>query len=129
LRCKVLGEGGNLGLTQQARVRFALQGGLCYTDAIDNSGGVEMSDREVNLKILLTAAVANGTLDRDSRNALLHDLTEAVTQSVLNDNRSQSLAISLDMPRAAEGFADFHGAMVALEQRGAMDRAAEALPT
>ena len=129
LRCKVLGEGGNLGLTQLARVRFALQGGLCYTDAIDNSGGVEMSDREVNLKILLTAAVADGTLDRDSRNALLHDMTEAVTQRVLDDNRSQSLAISLDMLRAADGFADFHGAMVSLEQRGAMDRAAEALPT
>jgi glutamate dehydrogenase len=56
LRCKVLGEGGNLGLTQRARVQFALNGGLCYTDAIDNSGGVDMSDREVNLKILLNAA-------------------------------------------------------------------------
>ncbi|HEX2168632.1 MAG TPA: NAD-glutamate dehydrogenase domain-containing protein, partial [Longimicrobiales bacterium] len=129
LRCRVLGEGGNLGLTQQARVRFALQGGLCNTDAIDNSGGVEMSDREVNLKILLTAAVANGTLDRESRNALLHELTDAVTDRVLDDNRSQSLAISLDMLRAGEGFADFHGAMVSLEQRGVMNRSDEALPT
>jgi glutamate dehydrogenase len=68
LRCRVLGEGGNLGLTQRARVHFALNGGLCYTDAIDNSGGVDMSDREVNLKILLNAAVAEGRLDRDGRN-------------------------------------------------------------
>jgi glutamate dehydrogenase len=60
----VLGEGGNLGLTQRARIEFALRGGRCYTDAIDNSGGVELSDREVNLKILLNAAVAEGRLDR-----------------------------------------------------------------
>jgi glutamate dehydrogenase len=129
LRCRVLGEGGNLGLTQRARVHFALNGGLCYTDAIDNSGGVDMSDREVNLKILLNAAVAEGRLDREGRNALLHELTTAVTDRVLHDNRSQSLAISLDVRRAASGYEDFHGLMVALERNRVMDRAGEALPT
>jgi len=129
LRCKVLGEGGNLGLTQRARVHFALNGGRCYTDAIDNSGGVDMSDREVNLKILLNAAVADGRLDIEARNDLLRELTDAVTQRVLHDNRSQSLGISLDEARAAEGFEDFHGLMVALERNRVMDRAGEALPT
>jgi glutamate dehydrogenase len=129
LRCRVLGEGGNLGLTQRARVHFALNGGLCYTDAIDNSGGVDLSDREVNLKILLNAAVAEGRLDSDGRNALLQDLTEAITDRVLSDNRSQSLAISLDARRAADGFEDFHGLMVAFERNRVMDRAGEALPT
>src|SRR5690606_5317072 len=112
LRCKVIGEGGNLGMTQRARVHYALLGGYCNTDAIDNSGGVDMSDREVNLKILLNAALADGRLDRDGRNALLHELTDAVTDRVLSDNRSQSLAISLDARRAAEGFEDYHGLMV-----------------
>ena len=129
LRCRVLGEGGNLGLTQRARVEFALNGGRCNTDAIDNSGGVDMSDREVNLKILLNAAVAAGRLDRDRRNALLQEVTEDVTQKVLNDNRSQSLAISLDAHRAGDGFEDYHGFMVALERSGVIQRAAEALPS
>jgi glutamate dehydrogenase len=129
LRCRVLGEGGNLGLTQRARVHFALNGGRCYTDAIDNSGGVDMSDREVNLKILLNAAVAEGRLDMDGRNVLLRELTDAVTEKVLHDNRSQSLAISLDERRAAEGYEDFHGLMMALERNRVLDRSGEALPT
>jgi glutamate dehydrogenase len=128
LRCQVLGEGGNLGLTQRARIEFALAGGRCYTDAIDNSGGVELSDREVNLKILLNAPVAEGRMDRERRNALLLELTEPVTEKVLDDNRSQSLAVSLDEIRAAGGVEDFHGFMVALERAGAMDRTSEALP-
>ncbi|HSJ09048.1 MAG TPA: NAD-glutamate dehydrogenase domain-containing protein, partial [Longimicrobiales bacterium] len=129
LRCRVLGEGGNLGLTQRARVAFALNGGRCNTDAIDNSGGVEMSDREVNLKILLNGAMAEGSLDLDARNVLLHELTEAVTEKVLHDNRSQSLAISLDELRAADSFEDYHGFMVALERNGVIERTAEALAT
>jgi glutamate dehydrogenase len=129
LRCRVLGEGGNLGLTQRARVEFALRGGRCYTDAIDNSGGVEMSDREVNLKILLKAPMSEGRLDRTRRNVLLREWAEAVTEKVLEHNRSQSLAVSLDELRAAEGFEDFHGFMVALEQNRVMDRTMEALPS
>jgi glutamate dehydrogenase len=128
LRCKVLGEGGNLGLTQRARIEFALRGGRCYTDAIDNSGGVELSDREVNLKILLNPAVAQGRLDREGRNALLLELADAVTEKVLHDNRSQSLAVSLDETRASHSFEDFHGFMVALERAGVMERVSEALP-
>src|SRR5690606_11800295 len=103
--------------------------GRCNTDAIDNSGGVEMSDREVNLKVLLTAALAEGPLARHPRNRLLHELTDAVTEKVLHDNRSQSLAISLDLLRAGEGFQDYQGFMTAMEQRGVFERAAEALPT
>jgi glutamate dehydrogenase len=129
LRCRVLGEGGNLGLTQRARVEFALRGGRCYTDAIDNSGGVEMSDREVNLKILLKAPMSEGRLDRTRRNVLLREWADAVTGKVLEHNRSQSLAVSLDELRAAEGFEDFHGFMVALEQNRVMDRTMEALPS
>jgi glutamate dehydrogenase len=129
LRCRVLGEGGNLGLTQRGRIEFALAGGRCYTDAIDNSGGVEMSDREVNLKILLNAAMADGRLDREQRNVLLQDLADSVNEKVLDDNRSQSLAVSLDVLRASRGFQDFHGFMLALERNRVMDRAAEALPS
>jgi glutamate dehydrogenase len=88
-----------------------------------------MSDREVNLKILLNAAVSEGTLDRDGRNVLLRELTDAVTEMVLHDNRSQSLGISLDVLRAADGFEEFQSLMVSLEQRGAMDRGSEALPS
>jgi glutamate dehydrogenase len=128
LRCRVLGEGGNLGLTQRARVEFALGGGRCYTDAIDNSGGVELSDREVNLKILFNAAIVEGRIDATRRSDVLLSLTDAVAEKVLEDNRSQSLAVSLDELRAAEGPEDFHGFMVALERAGAMDRSSEDLP-
>jgi glutamate dehydrogenase len=129
LRCRVLGEGGNLGMTQKARVQYALHGGRCYTDAIDNSGGVEMSDREVNLKILLNAAMTEGRLDRERRNVLLRELTDSVTDKVLHDNRSQSLAVSLDELRASESFDDFHTFMVALERNRVMERRMEALPS
>jgi glutamate dehydrogenase len=129
LRCRVLGEGGNLGLTQAARIEFALAGGRCYTDAIDNSGGVEMSDREVNLKILLNAAMREGRIDREQRNVLLRDLADSVTDKVLDSNRAQSLAVSLDELRAARGFEDFHGFMLALERDRVMERASEALPS
>jgi glutamate dehydrogenase len=129
LRCRVLGEGGNLGMTQKARVQFAVNGGRCYTDAIDNSGGVEMSDREVNLKILLNAALTEGRMDRERRNALLRELTDSVTDKVLDDNRSQSLAVSLDELRAAESFNDFHTFMLALERKRVMERRMEALPS
>src|SRR5690606_24833655 len=71
LRCKVIGEGGNLGLTQAARTAFALRGGRLNTDALDNSGGVDMSDREVNLKILMAPAVASGAMTLEERNELL----------------------------------------------------------
>ncbi len=129
LRCQVLGEGGNLGFTQEARIQFGLGGGGINTDALDNSGGVDLSDREVNLKILLSPAVQSGRLSQDERNSLLEELTDSVASLVLQDNESQSLAISLDSRRATEGVDDFRDLMSALEKKGSLDRAAENLPT
>ena len=129
LRCQVVGEGGNLGFTQAARIDFALRGGMLNTDALDNSGGVDLSDREVNLKILLLHPVRSGAMGEEERNRLLEDLTDAVAQLVLADNESQSLAISLDFHRAKEGLDDFRDLMSALEKTGGLDRAAEHLPT
>jgi glutamate dehydrogenase len=129
LRCQVVGEGGNLGFTQQARIAFAQQGGRIYTDALDNSGGVDMSDHEVNLKILLAPVVASGRMTEARRNELLQELTEDVARLVLEDNRYQSLAVSLDDQRAEEGVDDFREMMVALERSGDLDRASERLPS
>ncbi len=129
LRCQVVGEGGNLGFTQKARVEVALRGGRINTDALDNSAGVDMSDHEVNLKILLAPAVASGAMSQDERNALLRELTEDVAELVLDDNRSQSLAVSLDEHRAREGDDDFRDLMFSLEKSGRLDRVAEALPS
>ncbi|MEQ1857855.1 MAG: NAD-glutamate dehydrogenase [Longimicrobiales bacterium] len=129
LRCQVVGEGGNLGFTQRARVEYALRGGRINTDALDNSGGVDMSDHEVNLKILLAPAVASGAMTEAKRNRLLADLTESVVELVLHDNRSQSLAVSLDEQRAQESSDDFRDFMFALEKSGDLDRSAEGLPS
>jgi glutamate dehydrogenase len=129
LRCRVVGEGGNLGFTQRARVEYALRGGRINTDALDNSGGVDMSDHEVNLKILLTPAVASGAMTEAERNRVLADLTGAVVELVLHDNRSQSLAVSLDLERARESATEFRDLMFALEKAGDLDRAAEGLPS
>ncbi len=129
LRCDVIGEGGNLGMTQRARVEYALAGGRLNTDALDNSAGVDMSDHEVNLKILLAPAVQAGSLTADERNELLEELTEAVAELVLENNRSQSLAISLDERRSKESLDDFRDLMYTLEKAGELDRAAERLPS
>jgi glutamate dehydrogenase len=129
LRCEVVGEGGNLGLTQKARIEFALQGGRINTDALDNSGGVDMSDHEVNLKILLAPGVASGGMSQERRNELLEELTEEVARLVLDDNRAQSLAISLDELRARESTDDFRDLMVSLEKTGELDRVSEGLPS
>ncbi|MFQ5536135.1 MAG: NAD-glutamate dehydrogenase [Gemmatimonadota bacterium] len=129
LRCKVVGEGGNLGFTQRARIEFALGGGRINTDALDNSGGVDMSDHEVNLKILLAPAVSDGRLSEEARNELLEELTESVAEHVLDHNRSQSLAISLDLLRVGAAEDDFRDLMFSLEKSGELDRAAEGLPT
>ncbi len=129
LRCKVVGEGGNLGFTQRARIEYALGGGRINTDAMDNSGGVDMSDHEVNLKILVAPAVAAGEMSAERRNELLGELTDAVAGLVLEDNRTQSLAISLDAMRAAEATDDFRDLMFSLEKSGELDRTAESLPS
>lgn len=100
LRCKIIGEGGNLGLTQAARVEFAQHGGRVNTDAIDNSGGVDMSDHEVNLKILLSDAVNDGSLSTDDRNALLEEMTEVVAELVLDNSDTHANQLSLDQIRS-----------------------------
>ncbi|AEA33194.1 NAD-glutamate dehydrogenase [Hippea maritima] len=103
LRAKIVGEGGNLGLTQKARIEYALRGGKLNTDALDNSAGVDMSDHEVNLKILLGQLMKDGVLkDLEARNKMLEDLTEEVTQRVLTHNYMQSFAVSLDEMRSKQ---------------------------
>jgi glutamate dehydrogenase len=128
LRAHVVGEGGNLGLTQRGRVEYALGGGRINTDAIDNAGGVNCSDHEVNIKILLDAVVADGDLTRKQRNRLLADMTDAVTERVLRGSYLQTQALSLARAQAP-GMLDVHDRMMrALEQAGRLDRELEALP-
>ena len=128
LQVKVVGEGGNLGLTQQARIGYALEGGRLNTDAIDNSGGVDMSDHEVNLKILLRAPVDRGELSGEGRNELLVQVKDDVAEAVLANNRSQGRALSLEQIRASDRLSDFRDASYYLEQRAGLKRAQESLP-
>ena len=95
LRCKVVAEGGNLGFTQLGRIEYALQGGKINTDAIDNSGGVNCSDHEVNIKILLDSVVAEGRLNFEQRNQLLAEMTDEVAALVLHDNYLQAQCLSI----------------------------------
>ncbi|MCC6766921.1 MAG: NAD-glutamate dehydrogenase [Deltaproteobacteria bacterium] len=128
LRARVVGEGGNLGFTQRARVEFALAGGRINTDAIDNSAGVDTSDHEVNLKIALQPPVASGAMTTAERNALLQELAEDVAALVLAHNRSQSRAISRDQRRSETRLVHFREMMADLEATGLLDRALEGLP-
>lgn len=129
LRCKVIGEGGNLGLTQRARIEFAVGGGRVNADFIDNAAGVAISDREVNLKIALDAAVSAGAMTAPERNALLADNADAVVAAVLADCDRQALAISLAQAHAPF-LIDRHGRLIEnLEQTLGLDRSTEFLPT
>jgi len=128
LRCKVVGEGANLGFTQRARIEYALQGGRINTDAIDNSAGVDTSDHEVNIKIALNAAVASAKLTFDGRNDLLRQMTDEVAGLVLRDNYLQTQAISLTETMAPQ-LLDRHARMIrAFEKSGRLDRKIEFLP-
>ena len=129
LRCKVVGEGGNLGFTQLARIQYALAAGRINTDALDNSGGVDLSDHEVNLKILLNPTVRSGRMTEERRNELLEELTQQVAELVLRDNRSQSLAVSLDQRRSADSMDEHRDLITGLEKAGLLDRGAETLPS
>jgi glutamate dehydrogenase len=104
LRCKVVAEGGNLGLTQLGRIEYALAGGKINTDAIDNSAGVDCSDHEVNIKILLNSVVAEGLIRAEQRNQLLAEMTDEVGVLVLRDNyfQTQSLSVREGMPLDAQ---------------------------
>jgi glutamate dehydrogenase len=129
LRCRVVGEGGNLGFTQRGRIEYALGGGRIYTDSIDNSAGVDCSDHEVNIKILLDAIVENGDMTEKQRNELLAEMTEEVAQLVLRDNYQQTQAI--DQAKAlAHPMVDVHARYIhALEQSGRLNRELEFLPS
>ncbi len=129
LRCRIIGEGGNLGFTQRGRIEFAQNGGHVYTDAIDNSGGVECSDHEVNIKILLNHIVASGDLTAKQRNELLEAMTTDVGVKVLADNYSQTQTIALGR-RDSPGMVDVHiRYLAALERDGWLNRELEFLPS
>ena len=129
LRCRVIGEGGNLGLTQAARIEYALAGGRVNADFVDNAGGVNTSDHEVNLKILLGSALDAGLLDVAARDQLLASCAEEVVESILQDNRSQTLAISV-AEHQAPFLLDRHEHVIGnLELLTGLDRARENLPT
>ncbi|TEA59332.1 NAD-glutamate dehydrogenase [Pseudomonas sp. CH235] len=129
LRCKVVGEGGNLGMTQLGRVEFGLNGGGSNTDFIDNAGGVDCSDHEVNIKILLNEVVQAGDMTDKQRNQLLASMTDEVGGLVLGNNYKQTQALSLAARRAYARIAEYKRLMSDLEGRGKLDRAIEFLPT
>jgi len=129
LRCKMVGEGGNLGFTQLGRVEYALAGGLINTDAIDNSAGVDCSDHEVNIKILLRAAMAKRGLTLEQRNDLLAEMTDEVGEMVLDDNRAQTLALTIARRQALPMINVHSRYLNSLESEGWLNRALEFLPT
>ncbi|WP_252374324.1 NAD-glutamate dehydrogenase [Hydrogenophaga sp. 2FB] len=129
LRCKVFGEGGNLGCTQNGRIEFAQAGGLIYTDAIDNSAGVDCSDHEVNIKILLGAVQEAGGLTLESRNDLLASMTDEVGHLVLQDNYYQTQQIELAATRPVYLLDGQQNLMRRLEHIGLLKRAIEFLPS
>jgi glutamate dehydrogenase len=129
LRCRVVGEGGNLGFTQLGRIEFAAAGGRINTDAIDNVAGVNCSDHEVNIKILLDGLVADGELTVKQRNALLEEMTDAVAQRVIEGSYLQTQALSVAVHQAPS-LVEVHQRLVRhLEQRGELHRALEFLPS
>ena len=128
VRAKVLAEGGNLGITQKARVELALSGAHLNTDFIDNSGGVDLSDLEVNLKILLKQIQEKSSLTLQERNTLLSNMAQACCERVLSRNRSQTLAISLDAQRSRRSIERFERFIIHLESTGALKRESEVLP-
>jgi len=128
LRCRVVGEGGNLGFTQRGRIEFAVAGGRINTDAIDNSAGVDCSDHEVNLKILLAQAIEAGELTMEGRNELLESVADHVTSHVLYDNYLQVQILSQESAASPQRMEAYEALMEELEQAGLLDRALEFLP-
>jgi len=128
LRVKAVGEGANLGITQKARIEFALNGGRINTDAIDNSAGVNSSDVEVNFKIALGAAEKAGKLSRSQRNKLLASMTDNVAELVLRNNYLQTLCLSMCQMRSSAEFGYTKRLMEAMESQGLLNRKLEDLP-
>ena len=129
LRCKVIGEGGNLGLTQRGRIAYAQHGGKLNTDAIDNVGGVASSDLEVNIKIPLNALLHDNSLSEDARNKLLASATDDVAELVLQSGYEQGRAISVMDAYAAERLDEHANLMRILERQELLDRSIEYLPS
>ena len=129
LRCKVVVEGGNLGCTQSGRIEFAQKGGLIYSDAIDNSAGVDCSDHEVNIKILLGSVVEAGDLTLKQRNDVLASMTDEVGLLVLTDNYYQTQALDIADHRAIYLLDGQQRLLQWLERHGRLNRAIEFLPT
>ena len=128
LGAKVVGEGGNLGFSQHGRIEFAQAGGYINTDAIDNSAGVDSSDHEVNIKILLSQLVDAGDMTVKQRNTLLASMTDEVGGLVLSHNYHQSLVLSIAQSQACERLSDHKRLIHSLEKQGRLNRALEGLP-
>ncbi|MBA2456837.1 MAG: NAD-glutamate dehydrogenase, partial [Nocardioidaceae bacterium] len=129
LRCKAVAEGGNIGLTQLGRIEYARAGGRINTDFVDNSAGVDTSDHEVNIKILLDRVVAQGGLSHEDRNALLVEMTDEVATLVLRDNYDQNIAMASAVAQAPALLHVHSGWMRRLEKAGRLDRTLEFLPS
>ncbi len=128
LRAKVISEGANLGMTQRGRVEYALHGGHCNTDFIDNSAGVDCSDHEVNIKILLGEVERAGELTREQRNVLLHQMTDEVAALVLRDNYLQTQTLTVTQHVGVRYTDRLARYMRLLEQEAGLDRSLEHLP-
>ena len=129
LRVRVVGEGGNLGLTQRGRIEFARTGGKVNTDALDNSAGVDCSDHEVNIKVLLDHLIVEGKLDHTDRDALLAEMTDEVASLVLADNYDQNRLLGVSRAHAPQMLTVHNRLVNDLVNRAGMDRELEALPT
>jgi len=129
LRCKVVGEGGNLGLTQLGRIEYAANGGRVNTDFIDNSGGVHCSDREVNLKVLLGLAETRGELSREGRDELVEEVVDDVVADIIYDNFLQAQILAQELEVSARHLEAYEDLMSLLETEGTLDRTIENLPT
>jgi glutamate dehydrogenase len=129
VRARVIAEGGNLGLTQRARIEYAGRGGLINTDAIDNSGGVDTSDHEVNLKILFSGEVKAGRLSLEERNKILRELSSEVVNSVLSHNRGQAILLASSAERGSKNLEYFKSLINDLTRRGYLNRAVHILPS
>jgi glutamate dehydrogenase len=129
LRCKVFGEGGNLGASQLGRIEFCMNGGACNTDFIDNAAGVDCSDHEVNIKILLNDIISNSSLSQGQRNRLLASMTNTVSDMVLRNNYNQTQSISLSEREALSRVNEYRRLINSLESSGRLNRELEFIPS
>lgn len=128
LRVKVVGEGGNLGFTQRARIEFALEGGQINTDAIDNSGGVDLSDHEVNIKILFSELLRSGKVTLQERDQMMLDMAPAVIKAVLDHNKSHAAMLSMAVARSKKSVTYFQSLLRQMTKLGYINRSLDFLP-